>query len=74
MSLIEYKLTLRTDFNTPDKDKIIKAAVFEKARELLATASLIVDKRKSQIAVEIGDLFVASSEVDILEMPIEDEA
>lgn len=61
-----YTVELRTDFDDPEKDKIVLEAAREMARTLLATASLLQDRRAPRIGFQCGDMFLGNEDIDIM--------
>lgn len=59
-------IELRFDFQDADKNEIILQAAREKARELLATAMMLKDKRDPQISFQSGNMFERNRELEIM--------
>jgi len=60
-----HTIQLRVDFDSEEKHEIIKAAVKRAAQQLIATASLIQDKRQPQCIVESEDYFTGTEEIKL---------
>ena len=61
-----YKLELKVDFQDEDKYKIIEQQLERAAREILAVAVIIQEKRKPQIALHSEDFFKGNEELEIV--------
>jgi hypothetical protein len=61
-----YVIELRVDFQTDDKYDITTEAAREMARQLLATAMMLKDKRDPQISFSSGDMFEANKDLEII--------
>ena len=68
MPIKNFTIELRVNHDDPsaDKDELIRVAVCQAAQQLLTSAMLIQDRRKPQIAVQMGDDFAANEEIDIM--------
>lgn len=68
MAAKTFVIELRVDHDMPteEKDKVVQDAVMMAAKQLLATAMLVQDKRKPQIAVQAGDMFAKNEDVELL--------
>lgn len=72
----EIKITLRIDFDSANKkikEPIMLDLARRAAKELITNAMMIGDKRKPQIAMEVGDHFYSSDEIELF-TPGEDVA
>jgi hypothetical protein len=67
MTLRTFTIELRTDHNDSAKDEIILEAAKAAAKHMFTTATLIMDQRKPQIALQTGDMFVAQEEINLAE-------
>lgn len=61
-----YTIELRADFQSEEKYDILTEAAREKARELLAIALMIKDKRDPQISFSTGDMFERNNDLTIM--------
>ncbi len=64
----EIKITLRVDFdsaNKKTKEPIMLNLARVAARELITNAMMISDQRKPQIALECGDFFATSEQIEL---------
>lgn len=61
-----YSIELKADFQDDEKHEILLQAAREKARELLAIALMLKDKREPQIAFQTGDMFERNKDLEIL--------
>lgn len=62
----QFTLELRVDFEDKDKNEIMKEAVRAAAKHMYATAALLADRVKPQIAIFSDDFFNGSEAVDML--------
>lgn len=67
MSLRTYTIELRIDFDSEDKAQIMLDSVRQSAKSMLATAMLLADNRKPDIALTCGDLFEGSKEISLVD-------
>jgi len=68
--MLEITITLRIDYDTANKrvkEPIITEKAKQCAKELLTIAELTADKRKPQIAVQIGDMFCSTEEIRLVD-------
>ena len=74
MALEEWKIVLRIDFDDKKKPDLMTKFVMQNAKELLSAASLIMDKRKPDIAVEHGDMFAGRKQIELFkdDEPVEE--
>ena len=63
MALVTWHVEVRTDFADKKKDKLFEKALRQMAHEALATASLLADGRKPDIALSTNDMFVGSKDL-----------
>lgn len=61
-----YTIELRADFQDDEKHDILLQAAREMARQLLATALMLKDKREPQISFSSGDMFERNKDLEIL--------
>lgn len=67
MALMTWTIELRVDFNDASKNKLMEHAIRAMAKEVLATAQLLADNRKPEIAISTSDMFVGSEEIALFE-------
>ena len=60
-----YTIELRVDFQSEDRYDLILEATREAAKALLATSTLLQEKRKPQIMMQAGDMFVGTQEIEL---------
>lgn len=60
-----YIIELRADFQENDKYDLMLEAARATARELLATAMLLKDKRDPRISLQSGDMFEQDKDLEI---------
>ncbi|QIG66884.1 hypothetical protein EVB41_054 [Rhizobium phage RHph_TM3_14A] len=60
-----YTLELRADFDNDEKYELVLEMVREKARELLAAALMLKDRREPEIALSHGDMFERNKDLQI---------
>ena len=58
-------IDLRADFATKEQEEIMLIEVRTKAKELLATARLLADKRKPDIAIHNDDMYEGRDQIDL---------
>lgn len=61
-----YTIELRADFVETEKYDLLMQAMREKAREIMAVAILMQDKRKPQISLQSGDMFERDRDLEII--------
>lgn len=61
-----YTIELRADFVDPEKYDLLMQMMREKAREIMAVAILMQDKRKPQISLQSGDMFERERDLEII--------
>lgn len=62
-----FRIELKVDFDGEEKEKIMRDAVINAARQLITTSALIADKRKPQIMVQTRDFYSGDEEILITE-------
>lgn len=62
-----YTIELRADFVDEAKHDILLEMARTAARELLANALILKDKREPQISLETGDMFETNKDMFLLE-------
>ena len=60
-----FTIELRADFQENDKYDLMLEAARATARELLATAMLLKDKRDPHISLQCGDMFEQDRDLEI---------
>jgi hypothetical protein len=76
MAIQTFKLELQVDFRDDEKLKIIQELIVDTAKQLVATAALINDGAKPQVALERKQFFGQGVKVPIVfdgETPAEEE-
>lgn len=63
----QFTIELRVDYTDNDKNAVMQEAVQRAARHVLATAALIADGVKPQIAAFSDDFFTGHKEISVLE-------
>lgn len=63
--MLTIKIELRCDDSDPEKVKLITEAGRMAAKHFYTTALLLADKRKPQIAMQVGDLFETDKEINL---------
>jgi hypothetical protein len=63
MSLMTWHIEIRTDFADKSKNKLMEKALRQMAHEALATAQLLADGRKPDIALSTSDMFVGAEDL-----------
>ena len=61
-----YSIALRADFVDPEKYELMMEAVRRAAREILATAVMLQDKRPPQVALQSGDMFEREKDLQLI--------
>lgn len=62
----QFTIELRVDYDDKDKNEVMKAAVQKAARHMFATASLLTDKVKPQIAIFSDDFFTGQQPMELM--------
>ena len=65
MGLKTFTVEIRCDFADEAKHEAIKQQVLDAGRTLLATAMLLAEKRKPQVAVFSSDFYAGSEELPL---------
>jgi hypothetical protein len=63
----KWRIELKVDFDDEAKHPLIQKAVVRKAKELLATAMLLRDRRDPQVAVSNESVFIPQAEIELAE-------
>jgi len=61
-----YQIELRASFEDEEKYETLLEIVRQAAREMLATAMILKDKRDPQIALNTGDMFETNKDLSIV--------
>lgn len=67
----QFTIELRVDYEDADKNETMRKACQAAARHVYATATLIADGVKPQIAIYADDFFSAHQEIELLEDTIQ---
>lgn len=62
-----FTIELRADFDNKEKYDMLLHAVREAAHRMLATATLLAEKRKPQIALQCGDMFEGTEAIELFD-------
>jgi hypothetical protein len=65
MTLKNWIVDLRVDFETKEQEELMLTAVRTCAKELLTTARLLADKRKPDIAIHNDDMYEGRDQIDL---------
>lgn len=65
MTLKNWIIDLRVDFDTTEQEELMLTAVRTSAKELLTTARLLADKRKPDIAIHNDDMYEGRDQIDL---------
>jgi hypothetical protein len=65
MTLKNWIIDLRCDFDTKEQEELMLTAVRTSAKELLTTARLLADKRKPDIAIHNEDMHEGRDKIDL---------
>lgn len=68
----QYTIELRVDFSDDEKQLVMREAMRRAAAHIYATAQLISDKAKPQIAVYADDFFDGHQDIDLFNTTISD--
>jgi hypothetical protein len=60
-----FTIELRVDYDTPEKNDIMRNAAREAARILFTQANLIAEKRRPHIALHSSDFFEGEQEITL---------
>ena len=67
----QFTIEIRVDYNDPEKYAAMRTACRTAAQHLYATAELISDKTKPQIAIFSDDYFEGHKDIDLLDNKID---
>ena len=65
MTLKNWIIDLRVDFNTKEQEDIMLTEVRTAAKQLLTQAQLIADKRKPDIAIHNDDMYEGREQIEM---------
>jgi len=65
MALKIWTVEIRVDFDDPSKNNIMLDDIRTKTKELLATARLLADKRKPDVAIQSDDMFEGREAIEL---------
>lgn len=63
----KYRIELSIEFKDQERHDALRPLIAQAARDLLATAELLADGRRPQIAVQSDDLFWGKDDLDLME-------
>lgn len=63
----QFTIELRVDYADQEKNTVMRAAVAAAARHVYATAQLLADQTKPQIAIFSDDFFSGNQQIELLE-------
>lgn len=65
MSLKNWIIDLRVDFETKEQEELMLTLVRTAAKQLLGDARLLADKRKPDIAIHNDDMYEGRDQIDM---------